>query len=122
MLPRPLRCGSAKNRQDLIQLGRVYKQINAPVAMFGRAAIALSTRAIKSDDATYASLEGLLSSLVSDRDAFAAQMQAQLGVVPGCGAARETEGRGEVDLGDLTERGQARLPQTVMKRLCTAAG
>jgi len=70
------------HRETLEALGRIYKQINAPVGRLGLASLQVSTQALNSgsasDDSTYAQLEGQLQSLTTDRDAVAGQMKAML--------------------------------------------
>jgi hypothetical protein len=63
------------------QLEQVYKQIDAPVGQLGLASLAVSTRALESNDAndaTYTQLENQLMSINSQRDALAAQMNTVL--------------------------------------------
>jgi hypothetical protein len=69
------------NYAMLIQLGEVYKQINAPVGAFGLDTLTASTRALASDspgDATYTSIENQLTALGNQRDAIASRMSAAL--------------------------------------------
>jgi hypothetical protein len=60
----------------------VYKQLTAPFGTFGMRTLAASTRALASgsstDDSTYASIEGQISDLTSQRDALAAQIRTAL--------------------------------------------
>ncbi|MBV9892965.1 MAG: hypothetical protein JO020_02220 [Chloroflexi bacterium] len=98
----------AAHRSELIELGRAYKQLNAPVGVFGKTIIALNTRAIRSGDDTYARLEAQIQSVTAERDAIAAEMQAVLGQVPGCGGLGRAEdgalrGRAEQVLARLGE-------------------
>lgn len=70
-----------QNRVFFTQLAQVYKQINAPVGAFGLATLQISTVALESNssnDSTYTSLENLLQSLTSARNALAGQMIATL--------------------------------------------
>jgi hypothetical protein len=83
----------AENREDVAQLMRVFKQINAPVGQFGRGAIRLSTQAIRGDDATYSRTENTLSRLVTQRDALAATILAQIDTIPGCGGFNARDSR-----------------------------
>jgi hypothetical protein len=76
------------DRDELTELGRVFKQINAPLGEFGQEAIGVSTRAIQGGDTDYGRLEGRLQRLVSQRDALAASIEAQLDPIPGCGAGK----------------------------------
>ena len=66
------------HRHTATQLGDAYKQLNAPFGSFGMDTLAASTRAIAGDDATYASIEGKIADLTSQRDALAAQIRAGL--------------------------------------------
>jgi hypothetical protein len=70
------------HRETVRRLGEVYKQLNAPFGEFGMAALAASTKAIKSgttaDDGTYTAIETQLSSLTSQRDALASQIRGAL--------------------------------------------
>jgi hypothetical protein len=66
---------------DYRELAQVYKQINAPVGLFGTFTLQASTRALRSDspgDRTYRSIESTLSDLGQRRDALAARMIALL--------------------------------------------
>ena len=65
----------------LVQLGQVYKQINAPFGQVGRNSLKVSTAALASNspnDATYTNLEGAISSWRTRRDTLAADMKAVL--------------------------------------------
>ena len=73
--------GMRESRGLLLQLARMYKQINAPVGELGLATLAISTRALQSNDAgdaTYTDLENQLISINTQRDALASQMIALL--------------------------------------------
>jgi hypothetical protein len=96
----------AANRDDWTALGQAYKQVNAPLGSFGKAAISLSTTAIKSEDRKYERIENGLSRLTSDRDALATEIQAQLGMIPGCAGSSETR-RGDNTLARLTRQATA---------------
>jgi len=84
----------AQRRSELIQLGQLYKRINAPVNDFGKNIISLNTLAIRGDDATYTRLESLLTDVTAERDGLAAQMQSVLGQVPGCGGVTPAPNHG----------------------------
>ena len=66
------------NRDALIELGHVYKQLDAPVGAFGTAVVSADTRAViggsPSDDRQYVDFEQKLASLTNDRDALALQI------------------------------------------------
>jgi hypothetical protein len=66
------------NREALIALGHVYKQLDAPVGAFGTAVVSADTRAViggtPSDDSRYVDFERKLTSLTNDRDTLARQI------------------------------------------------
>ncbi|MBV9605724.1 MAG: hypothetical protein JO027_11470 [Solirubrobacterales bacterium] len=71
----------ATRSRDYQELAAAYKQINAPVALFGTDTLQASTRALGSDsprDRTYRWIEGALAELGHRRDALAADMIALL--------------------------------------------
>src|SRR5581483_10103384 len=60
-----------------IDLGHIYKQINAPVGALGLASLKISTAALASNaahDSTYTSLESALSAITARRDELARRM------------------------------------------------
>ncbi len=62
-------------------LAQMYDQINAPTGQFGLSTLAISTHALASNtpgDATYASLEAQLTSMGTQRNTIASQMNAIL--------------------------------------------
>jgi len=63
------------NGASFIELGDVYKQLNAPYGAFANALIVASTNGIKADDATYLSIEQAIQSLASQRDELVQQMK-----------------------------------------------
>ena len=73
---------AAKKGGSFIPLAQMYKRINAPVGELGLASLNVSTKALESGnatgDSTYTDLEGMLSSITSQRDALASQMIALL--------------------------------------------
>ena len=72
---------SAARRSDYRELADVYKQIGAPVGLFGTYTLQASTKALGSDssgDRTYRWIESTLADLGQRRDALAAQMIALL--------------------------------------------
>lgn len=75
-LPAALQHGASRALFPL--LASVYKQIDAPVAELGMTTLAASTKALAGDDATYASIEGVIASLTAERDAVAADIAAAL--------------------------------------------
>jgi hypothetical protein len=65
----------------VIQLAQVYKQIDACVGQLGLKTLAVSTRALESNDpgdSTYKKLENQLNAINNQRNALAAQMIALL--------------------------------------------
>ena len=77
VLPSSLHAHSA----TLLQLGQVYKQINAPFGELAKSTLKVSTRAITSnsnDDQTYIKLENAIASWTKERDALAAQIKSLL--------------------------------------------
>ena len=113
--------GSAsENRGDLTALGRTFKQLNAPVGAFGKAAIAISTAAIEGNDGNYAALEHHLSGLVGQRDALVSQMETVLDKIPGCSGSTSTDDRtarnegddhGSPNIQQLNQRGRELLEE-----------
>ncbi|MGO8961746.1 MAG: hypothetical protein ACLQFR_30895 [Streptosporangiaceae bacterium] len=68
--------GMRAHRGELLKLGQVYTQINAPVGSFGMDTLAASTRALESGLAsTYSSIEKQLAKLGQQRDTIAAKMR-----------------------------------------------
>ena len=69
------------NLDLMVQLGQVYKQINAPFGQVGKDSLKVSTVALASNspnDATYTNLEKTISSWRTQRDTLAAQIKAML--------------------------------------------
>ena len=69
------------HRGSLVRLAQAYKQLDAAVGDFGLATLAVSTDALASqstNDATYTSLEGWLTTIGGQRDALAAQISGLL--------------------------------------------
>jgi len=78
---------SVNNSLDLlVQLGRVYKQINAPFGQVGKDSLKVSTVALASNspnDATYTNLENTIAGWRARRDALASQIKAVLEAAAG---------------------------------------
>ncbi len=75
------RPAAVRKSGSFVQLARAYKQIDATVGRLGLESLAVSTRALASNDpndATYTQLEGELASVSAQRDALAARMIALL--------------------------------------------
>jgi hypothetical protein len=78
---RPISQVMTETRQDLNQLGDVYKQINAPVGQLSLDSIAFATKATLSNstgDQTYINADAQIAAWTSQRNALAAQMIALL--------------------------------------------
>ena len=115
-LPLSLRHGGG----ELVRLGEVYKQINAPVGRLGLATVQLSTKALESgaggDDAFFSRTDAMLASLTATRDTLAHEIEAVLEAAEFGGAtAEEDRIEGLIDrANDLLERfapsGDARAP------------
>jgi len=77
-LPHALR----ERREELAELGRVYKQLNAPFGRFAQHMLAASTVALKSgsdsDDSEYEMTQGRIRGLTAQRAALAGQMKSLL--------------------------------------------
>lgn len=72
---------AVRNSRYFVPLARVLKQIDAPVGALARASLAISTKALESNDstdATYNNLEDRIASFTTQRDAIAAQALALL--------------------------------------------
>jgi hypothetical protein len=70
----------------LLQLGRVYKQINAPFGQVGKDSLKVSTVALASNspnDATYTNLENAIGSWRARRDVLVSQIKAVLQAAAG---------------------------------------
>ncbi|TMM13471.1 MAG: hypothetical protein E6F98_06090 [Actinobacteria bacterium] len=63
------------NGAPFMQLGDVYKQLNAPYGDFAHSLIVASTNGIEASEATYLSTEQKIQSLTSQRDALVQQMK-----------------------------------------------
>jgi hypothetical protein len=63
------------NGASFVELGDVYKQLNAPYGDFAHSLIVASTSGIMADDATYLSMERQIQRLTSQRDALVQQMK-----------------------------------------------
>jgi hypothetical protein len=73
-----LPAGMRAHRGQLVKLGDVYTQLEAPVGVFGLATLKASTRALASNsaqDAAYTRIENQLAALGNARDSIAGQMR-----------------------------------------------
>ncbi len=89
------------HQETVRRLGEVYKQLNAPFGTFSMNMLALSNRAISSGstagDATYATLEGQMQTLTSQRDALASQIRAGLNGAAAGNALNEQQAKRWID-------------------------
>jgi len=96
-MPQSLRAHSETVRR----LGEVYKQLNAPFGTFSMNMLALSNRAVSSgspaNDGTYATLEGQIQALTSQRDALASQIRAGLNGAAAGNALNEQQAKRWID-------------------------
>jgi hypothetical protein len=79
--PSALPAGMRAHSGELVRLGQVYTQLEAPVGSFGLDTLKASTRALASDspkDATYVGIEKRLAQLGQQRDTIAAKMRVLL--------------------------------------------
>jgi hypothetical protein len=69
---------AVKKSSSFIPLAQTYKQLNAPFGQFAMDTLKASTKALASDDATYATIEGQIESLTAQRDALASLIKSAL--------------------------------------------
>jgi hypothetical protein len=105
-LPKSLKA----HHETLLQLGRAYKQINAPFGQLGLNSLVVSTAALASgtaaNDAIYTTLENKITNWRTQRDSIASQMKALLE-----GAAFNSESIDEVQAKQLIQSAEALLGQ-----------
>src|SRR6266704_1575203 len=110
--PKAISSALSVNRGFVIQLGQVYKQINACVGQFALATLSISTTGLVSgsstDVSTYTQTENRLISLTSQRDALAAQIIALLN-----GAEFNDQSIGKDQAKQLITQAKALLKQVV---------
>jgi hypothetical protein len=100
---------AVKKSTSFVPLAQTYKQLNASFGAFAMDTLKASTRALASNDAgdsTYASIEGQIQSLTSQRDSLASQMIALL-----AGAAFNGQTINSAQAQQLIAQGQALLNQ-----------
>jgi hypothetical protein len=112
------------NRDALIELGAVYKQLDAPVGAFGMAVVGADTKAIvrgaSSGDRPYVEFLAKLASLTSDRDALALRISNYLEAASfGSGADNSANLRDE---GDGTAQSLIRQANRILQRANNMAG
>jgi hypothetical protein len=69
-----LPAGVSGNAALFTALAAAYKQLNAPLGVFGLKTLQVSTTALSGDDATYAKLEAEIAAVTTKRDALAARI------------------------------------------------
>jgi len=107
---RPISQVMTETRQDLNQLGDVYKQINAPLGQLSLDSIAFATRATLSNstgDQTYIDADAQIAAWASERNALAAQMIALLDTTAP-GASTQHNDR---NVNDLIRQGEQLLAE-----------
>jgi hypothetical protein len=100
----------------LLNLGRVYKQINAPFGDLGLTSLKVSTVALASSssgDATYTKLENKIAAWQTQRNSLADKMRAILD------AAQNNQTISDSEAEELIQQGEALLNQV---HACAAAG
>jgi hypothetical protein len=74
-----IRHDRGRSHRELIELGAIYKQINAPFGQLSFDVLAASTRALASgsstDDSTYTAISDRIAALTARRDTLAGQMR-----------------------------------------------
>jgi type II secretory pathway pseudopilin PulG len=87
------------HRETVRRLGDVYEQLNASFGSFALDTLTASTKALaSSDESKYASIEGSIASLTSQRDALAAQIRGALNAAAFDGTALdEQQAKGWID-------------------------
>ena len=106
---RPISQVMTGTRQDLNQLGDVYKQINAPVGQLSLDSIAFATKATLSNssgDVTYTNADAQIAAWTSQRNALAAQMIALLDTT-----ARGYTNHNDRNVNDLIRQGEQLLAE-----------
>ena len=76
--PTALPPGIRSNPVGFVLLADAYKQLNAPLGTVGMNSLAAATRAIETDDATYAAFLRSIGNFTTARDALAGQIRAAL--------------------------------------------
>jgi hypothetical protein len=97
------------HHETVLELGTVYKQLNASFGSFAMDTLVASTRGLASNDAgdaTYTSIENQIQSLTGQRDALATQMKGALDA-----AAFNDQAINEQQAKQLIDQAQALLDQ-----------
>jgi hypothetical protein len=112
------------NRETLLELGHVYKQLDATVGAFGVSAVKAATRAMETGDASndgrYLALENALSSLTDDRDAVALQISSLLEAATFAGVD-DVQAKGNAN-GDGRAEQLIRQANAILERSSNLAG
>lgn len=101
-LPRSL----VRNREQFVELARVFKQLNAPLGSVGRNSLAFASKSITGTDTTYARYLGLIGNVTRARDALVAQIGSALD-----GAAFHNRPINEHQAHALAENGERLIDQ-----------
>ena len=78
ILPERLPAAVTSNTDDLVRLGALYKEINAPFQDLGLDLLNVSTGALKGNDVEYKEVENAIVSLTKDRDDLAGRIRSAL--------------------------------------------
>jgi len=78
ILPERLPAAVTSNADDLIRLGALYKEIDAPFQDLGLDLLNVSTRALKGNDVQYKVVENGIVSLTKERDDLAGRIRSAL--------------------------------------------
>ena len=97
--------GLRQDREDFVELAKVYKQLNAPLGSVGRNSLKFANLAITSDDATYGKYLRQIGDITVARDTLATQIKAVLNGT----AFQKSKGEGHND--DLVESAKRLIAQ-----------
>ena len=67
--------GIRRDRENFIELARVFKQLNAPLGALGRASLVWANRSITATDRTYAGYLRRIADITAQRDALAGSIK-----------------------------------------------
>jgi hypothetical protein len=114
----------AGNREALIALGQIYKQLDAAVGAFGTAIVSADTHAViggtPSDDSQYVAFERKLMNLTNDRDALALKISNFLESAT-FGSGEDNQASAQ-DQGDGTAKKLIRQANAIIDRANNLAG
>ena len=97
--------GLRQDREDFVELAKVYKQLNAPLGSVGRNSLKFANLAITSDDATYGKYLRQIGDITVARDTLATQIKMVLN-----GTAFQ-KSKGERNNDDLVESAKQLIAQ-----------